>query len=75
MFVLPVAILGLYPRVAEQGYLTYTLIVILAYSIIGFYYNMLLGNVGIPFLGPMVPYAEERDSHVAEEGTPPDTSP
>ena len=57
LFVLPVAILVLYPRVAEQGYLTYTLIVILAYSIIGFYYNVLLGNVGIPFLGPMVPYA------------------
>ncbi len=57
LIAVPVAILLLYPSVAEQGYLTYTLIVILAYSIIGFYYNMLLGNVGIPFLGPMVPYA------------------
>ena len=57
LFALPVAILVLYPSVAEQGYLTYTLILILAYSIIGFYYNMLLGNLGIPFLGPMVPYA------------------
>ena len=37
--------------------MTYTLILILAYSIIGLYYNLLLGNVGIPFLGPMVPYA------------------
>lgn len=54
---LPVAILAAYPPVAEQGYLTYTLILILAYSIIGIYYNMLLGNLGIPFLGPMVPYA------------------
>jgi branched-chain amino acid transport system permease protein len=52
-----VAVLALYPSVAEQGYLTYTLIVILAYSIIGLYYNMLLGHLGIPFLGPMVPYA------------------
>ncbi len=57
LLALPVAILALYPPVAEQGYLTYTLIVILAYSIIGIYYNMLLGNLGIPFLGPMVPYA------------------
>ena len=57
LLALPVAILALYPPVAEQGYLTYTLILILAYSIIGIYYNMLLGNLGIPFLGPMVPYA------------------
>ena len=57
LLVLPVAILALYPPLAEQGYLTYTLILILGYSIIGIYYNMLLGNLGIPFLGPMVPYA------------------
>jgi branched-chain amino acid transport system permease protein len=57
LLALPVAMLALYPPVAEQGYLTYTLILILAYSIIGIYYNMLLGNLGIPFLGPMVPYA------------------
>ena len=54
---IPLAILAAYPSVAEQGYLTYTLILILIYSIIGLYYNMLLGNVGIPFLGPMIPYA------------------
>ena len=57
LLVIPVAILVLYPPLAEQGYLTYTLILILAYSIVGIYYNMLLGNLGIPFLGPMVPYA------------------
>jgi branched-chain amino acid transport system permease protein len=43
--------------VAEQGYLTYVLLVIFAYSIVGLYYNLLLGFVGIPFLGVMVPFA------------------
>ena len=57
LLALPVVALAAYPSVAEQGYLTYTLILILAYSIIGLYYNMLLGYVGIAFLGPMVPYA------------------
>jgi branched-chain amino acid transport system permease protein len=46
-----------YPLVAEQGYLTYVLIIILSYSIIALYYNMLLGYLGIPFLAPLVPYA------------------
>jgi branched-chain amino acid transport system permease protein len=46
-----------YPFVAEQGYLTYVLLVIFAYSIVGLYYNLLLGVVGIPFLGVMVPFA------------------
>ncbi len=31
--------------------------VIFAYSIVGLYYNLLLGFVGIPFLGVMVPFA------------------
>ncbi len=57
LFAIPIAILLAYPSVAEQGYLTYTLIIILAYAIIGLYYNLLLGYVGIPFLGVMVPYA------------------
>ena len=46
-----------YPFVAEQGYTTYVLVIILGYSIIGLYYNLLLGYVGIPFLGVMVPFA------------------
>jgi branched-chain amino acid transport system permease protein len=43
--------------VAEQGYLTYVILIIFAYSIVGLYYNLLLGFVGIPFLGVMVPFA------------------
>ncbi len=46
-----------YPFVAQQAYLTYTLILILLYSVIGLYYNLLMGYSGIPFLGPLVPYA------------------
>ena len=57
LLALPIVALAAYPFLAEQGYLTYTLILILAYSIIGLYYNLLLGYLGIPFLGPMVPYA------------------
>ncbi len=57
LFAVPLLALLAYPLVAEQGYLTYTLILILGYSIVGLYYNMLLGYLGIPFLGPMVPFA------------------
>jgi branched-chain amino acid transport system permease protein len=32
-------------------------LVIFAYSIVGLYYNLLLGYVGVPFLGVMVPFA------------------
>jgi branched-chain amino acid transport system permease protein len=52
-----VIVLAVYPLVAEQGYVTYVLLVVLAYSIVGLYYNLLLGYLGIPFLGPMVPFA------------------
>jgi len=55
--VLPIIVLAAYPLVAEQGYLTYVLLLILTYSIIGLYYNLLLGYLGIPFLGPMIPFA------------------
>ena len=53
----PLVALLAYPLVAEQGYLTYVLVLILSYSIIAMYYNMLLGYLGIPFLAPLVPYA------------------
>ncbi len=53
---LPLLLLIAYPFVAEQGYLTYVLLVIFAYSIVGIYYNLLLGFVGIPWLGVMVPF-------------------
>ncbi len=46
-----------YPAVAENSYLTYTLILILLYSAIGYYYNLLMGYLGIAWLAPMVPYA------------------
>src|SRR3989441_11742786 len=54
-----ILMLGLiiYPFVAQQAYLTYTLMLILLYSVIGLYYNLLMGYSGIPFLGPLVPYA------------------
>ena len=57
LFALPLIVLVVYPFVAEQGYLTYVLLLILAYSIVGLYYNLLLGYLGIPFLGPMIPFA------------------
>ena len=57
LLALPLLLLIAYPFVAEQGYLTYVLLVIFAYSIVGLYYNLLLGFVGIPFLGVMVPFA------------------
>jgi branched-chain amino acid transport system permease protein len=47
----------IYPFVAQQAYLTYTLMLILLYSVIGLYYNLLMGYSGIAFLGPLVPYA------------------
>jgi len=57
LLALPFLILIAYPFVAEQGYLTYVLLIILAYSIVGLYYNLLVGFVGIPWLGVMVPFA------------------
>jgi ABC-type branched-subunit amino acid transport system permease subunit len=57
LLALPFLILVAYPFVAEQGYLTYVLLIILAYSIVGLYYNLLVGFVGIPWLGVMVPFA------------------
>jgi ABC-type branched-subunit amino acid transport system permease subunit len=57
LLALPSLILIAYPFVAEQGYLTYVLLIILAYSIVGLYYNLLVGFVGIPWLGVMVPFA------------------
>lgn len=59
IILLIILLLGLivYPFVAQQAYLTYTLILILLYSVIGLYYNLLMGYSGIPFLGPLVPYA------------------
>ncbi|MBI3023838.1 MAG: branched-chain amino acid ABC transporter permease [Thaumarchaeota archaeon] len=52
-----VAALAIYPSVAENAYFTYILILILLYSTIGFYYNLLVGYLGIAWLAPMVPYA------------------
>src|SRR5712692_3199128 len=59
ILLLIILLLGLivYPFVAQQAYLTYTLMLILLYSVIGLYYNLLMGYSGIPFLGPLVPYA------------------
>ena len=57
LLALPFLILIAYPFVAEQGYLTYVILIILAYSIVGLYYNLLVGFVGIPWLGVMVPFA------------------
>lgn len=59
IILLIILLLGLlvYPFVAQQAYLTYTLILILLYSVIGLYYNMLMGYSGIAFLGPLVPFA------------------
>jgi len=57
LLALPFLFLIAYPFVAEQGYLTYVLLIILAYSIVGLYYNLLVGFVGIPWLGVMVPFA------------------
>jgi branched-chain amino acid transport system permease protein len=57
--ILAIALIALivYPFVAQQAYLTYTLMLILLYSVLGLYYNLLMGYTGIPFLGPLVPYA------------------
>jgi branched-chain amino acid transport system permease protein len=49
--------LAIYPFVAENAYFTYTLILVLLYSVLGLYYNLLMGYLGVPFLAPMVPYA------------------
>jgi branched-chain amino acid transport system permease protein len=57
LLAVPLVALLAYPLVAEQGYLTYVLVIILSYSIVALYYNMLLGYLGIPFLAPLVPYA------------------
>jgi branched-chain amino acid transport system permease protein len=57
LLAVPLVALLAYPLVAEQGYLTYVLVLILSYAIIALYYNMLLGYLGIPFLAPLVPYA------------------
>jgi branched-chain amino acid transport system permease protein len=57
LLALPLLVLIVYPFFAEQGYLTYVLLIILAYSIVGLSYNLLLGYLGIPFLGVMIPYA------------------
>ena len=56
-WVIIVAALAIYPSVAENAYFTYILILILLYSTIGFYYNLLVGYLGIAWLAPMVPYA------------------
>lgn len=56
MIVFLVALIA-YPFTAENAYFTYTLILVLMYSVIGFYYNLLMGYLGVPFLAPLVPYA------------------
>jgi branched-chain amino acid transport system permease protein len=57
LFAILVVVLVAYPLVAEQAYLTYTLMVIFAYALIGLFYNLLLGYLGIPFLAPMALFA------------------
>jgi branched-chain amino acid transport system permease protein len=56
-WILILAALLVYPSVAENSYFTYTLILILLYSVLGLYYNLLMGYLGVAWLAPMVPYA------------------